>query len=79
MGFGVQILFVLLLGLLVLGPKQLLALLNQAARARKQLENATRGFKSQLSAQLDVGSRECHTDQMPESDGHLTGSSTIDS
>ena len=53
MGFG--ILFVLMLGLLLLGPKQLHTLLGHVARAKAQLfEQASRGFKSQLAAELDA-------------------------
>ena len=52
MGFG--ILFVLMLGLLILGPKQLHTLLGHVARAKAQFEQASRGFKSQLAAELDA-------------------------
>ena len=58
-----EILFVLILGLLVLGPRQLHTLLAHAARAKAELENATRGLKSQLAAELDaepgVGKTDC--------------------
>ena len=54
MGFGTEILFILLLGLLVLGPKQMKALLGHAARAKAQIEVASRSFKSQLAAELDA-------------------------
>jgi Sec-independent protein translocase protein TatA len=63
-GFGTEILFILLLGLLVYGPKQLLTLLNRVARARSQFENATCGFQSLLSAEFDAGSRESKTDHL---------------
>jgi Sec-independent protein translocase protein TatA len=53
-GFGTEILFVLLLGLLVLGPKQLHTLLGHVARAKAQFEEASRGFKAQLSAEFDA-------------------------
>ena len=53
MGLGTEILFILMLGLLVLGPKQLHTLLGHVARAKAQLEEASRGFKSQLAAELD--------------------------
>jgi Sec-independent protein translocase protein TatA len=55
-GFGMEILFVLVLGLLVLGPKRLHATLAHVARAKAELENATRGLKSQLAAELDEAS-----------------------
>jgi Sec-independent protein translocase protein TatA len=41
-GLGTEILFMLLLGLLVLGPKRLHAMLGRVARAKAQLENALR-------------------------------------
>ena len=51
MGLGTEILFILMLGLLVLGPKQLHTLLGHVARAKSQFEES-RGFKSQLAAEL---------------------------
>jgi hypothetical protein len=61
-GFGMEILFVLMLGLLVLGPKRLHTLLAHAARAKAELENATRGLKSQLAAELDAAPGACTAD-----------------
>jgi Sec-independent protein translocase protein TatA len=61
-GFGMEILFVLMLGLLVLGPKRLHTLLAQVARAKAELENATRGLKSQLAAELGAASGTGKTD-----------------
>jgi Sec-independent protein translocase protein TatA len=55
-GFGTEILFVLVLGLLILGPKRLHTMLAHVARAKAELENATRVLKSQLAAELDVAS-----------------------
>ena len=57
MGFGTEILFVLMLGLLVLGPKRLHTMLAHVVRAKAKFEDAIRGFKSQLSAELDATSR----------------------
>ena len=54
MGFGMEIVFVVMLGLLVLGPKRLHTMLVHVARAKVELENATRGLKSQLAAELDA-------------------------
>jgi len=51
-GFGAEILFILLLGLLVLGPKRLHTVL--VARAKARFEEASRGFKSQLTAELEA-------------------------
>ena len=53
MGLGTEILFVLMLGLLVLGPKQPHTLLGRVARAKAQFEEASRSFKSQLEAEFD--------------------------
>jgi Sec-independent protein translocase protein TatA len=57
-GFGAEILFVLLLGLLVLGPKRLHAMLGDVARAKAKFEEASRGFKSQLTAELKAASQD---------------------
>lgn len=54
MGFGTEILFLLVLGLLVVGPKRLPTILGHVARAKAQFEGATRSIKSQLQAELDV-------------------------
>jgi Sec-independent protein translocase protein TatA len=61
-GFGTEILFILMLGLLVLGPKQLHALLGQVARAKAQFAEASRGLKSQLAAELDAAHQEKEID-----------------
>jgi len=61
-GFGMEILFVLMLGLLLLGPKRLHTMLAHVARAKAELENATRGLKSQLAAELDAAPRAGKTD-----------------
>jgi Sec-independent protein translocase protein TatA len=60
-GFGTEILFMLMLGLVVLGPKRLHAMLGHVARAKAELENATRGIKSQLGAELDAANHEGET------------------
>ena len=66
MGLGTGILFVLMLGLLVLGPKQLHTLLGHVARTKAQFEEASRGFKSQLAAELDAAHQEGGTDASHE-------------
>jgi len=65
-GLGTEILFILTLGLLVLGPKQLHALLGQVARTKAQLAEASRGFKSQLAAELDAPHQEEEIDASHE-------------
>ncbi len=66
MGFGTEILFMLMLGLLVLGPKRLHTMLGHVARAKSQFEDASRGFKSQLAAELDATHQEGETDASHE-------------
>lgn len=51
---GTSILFLLVLGLIVLGPKRLHTMLGHAARAKVRYDEATRGFKSQLAAELNA-------------------------
>jgi Sec-independent protein translocase protein TatA len=53
-GFGMEILFVIVFGLLILGPRRLHTMLAQVARAKAELENATRGLKSQLAEELEA-------------------------
>lgn len=62
MGLGTEILFILVLGLLILGPKQLHTLLGHVARVKAQVEEASRGFKSQLAAELDATNVKQQTD-----------------
>ncbi len=52
MGFGTEILVMLLLGFLLLGPRQMHALLGNVARAKALFDEATRGLKCQLAAQF---------------------------
>jgi Sec-independent protein translocase protein TatA len=61
-GFGTEILFMLLLGLVVLGPKRLHAMLGHIARAKAELEKATRGIKSQLGAEFDAARKDGKTE-----------------
>lgn len=53
MGFGTEIVFALMLGFLVLGPKRFHTMLLDAARAKAKFVDASRGFKSELAAELD--------------------------
>jgi Sec-independent protein translocase protein TatA len=55
-GSGAEMLFILLVGLLVLGPKRLHTVLADVARAKARFEEASRGFKSQLTAELEADS-----------------------
>jgi Sec-independent protein translocase protein TatA len=58
-----------MLGLVVLGPKRLHAMLAHAARAKAELENATRGIKSQLSAELDAVHHKSETETVETAHG----------
>jgi Sec-independent protein translocase protein TatA len=57
-GLGAEILFVLMVGLLVLGPRQLHTLLGRVARTKAQFEEASHSFKSQLAAEFDAAHHE---------------------
>ncbi|HUE51581.1 MAG TPA: hypothetical protein VMO80_04510 [Terriglobales bacterium] len=58
MGFGVELLFMLMLGLVVLGPKRLHSMLGHVARAKAEFDRASRGIKSQLTAELEPSPRD---------------------
>src|ERR1700747_549373 len=60
------ILIILMFGLLVLGPRQLHTLLGHVARAKAQFEEASRGLKSQLTAELDSRPQAEETDASHE-------------
>jgi Sec-independent protein translocase protein TatA len=64
--FGTEILFILLLALLVLGPKRLHTTLTQIARAKAQFENATHSFESQLASEFEEAPRKGETDSPHE-------------
>ena len=64
MGFTTEILFILVLGWLVLGPKQLQMLLRYVARTRTEFEEASSGFRSLLSGELAAAPRDGKTDSM---------------
>jgi len=68
-GFGTEILFMLMLGLLVLGPKRLHTMLGHVARAKAKFEEASWGFKSQLAAELDA----THQEGEPDASHELVG------
>jgi Sec-independent protein translocase protein TatA len=70
-GLGTEILFILVLGLLVLGPKRSYKLLGHVARAKTQFEETSRGFKSQLAAELDSTPQAEETDASHELAGDL--------
>jgi Sec-independent protein translocase protein TatA len=60
------ILIILMFGVLVLGPRQLHTLLGHVARAKAQFEEASRGLKAQLAAELDAAHQDGKTDASHE-------------
>lgn len=69
MGFGSEILFLMLLGLVLLGPKRMHAMLGQVARVKAQFEKATLGLKSQLASEIEVVPANSKFDGSPDSYG----------
>ncbi len=57
MGLGSELLLVLLLGFLILGPKQMHALLGRVAHAKTEFDKVIRSFKSQVGAEFEVPSQ----------------------
>jgi len=51
-GLGTGLPFFVALGFLVLGPKRMHAMLGQLAKAKAEFDKASRGLKSQLTAEL---------------------------
>lgn len=50
---GTELLFVLILGFLLFGPKQLPAILRHMARAKAHLKQATHTFTTEMDAALE--------------------------
>ena len=69
MGLATEIVFIVVLGVLLLGPKRLPAMLAHVARAKAQFEKATRRFKSELEAELEADHRNGQTDSSQETVG----------
>ena len=70
MGLGTEILFTIALGGLLLGPKRMHAVLGNVARAKAQLEKASRNLKSQLEAELEARNDDNKPDSSQELDGN---------
>ena len=70
MGFGTEVLFMIALGGLFLGPKRVHAVLGNVARAKAQFEKASRNLKSQLEAELEALDGDDKTDSSQELDGN---------
>lgn len=52
MAFGSELILMAGLGFVALGPKRMHSVLGQVARVRSEIEKASRGLKSQLTAEL---------------------------
>jgi len=59
---GTEIVFILVLGLLLLGPKRLPTILGHVARAKARFEKASRSLRSQLEAELVAQRQTGNTD-----------------
>jgi Sec-independent protein translocase protein TatA len=66
MGFGTEMLLIMLLGFVVLGPERLHAMLGHVARAKAELEHAARGIKSQLATELPAEPQDGSIDALPD-------------
>jgi Sec-independent protein translocase protein TatA len=66
-GFGMELLFVLMFGLLILGPKRQHAILGPLARTKAELESAARGLKSHLDTELNAARGESKINRSHES------------
>jgi hypothetical protein len=62
MGFGTGLPLFVALGFLVLGPKRMHAMLGHLANAKGELEKASRGLKSQITAELSGAPRGARKD-----------------
>ena len=70
MGFGTEILFILVLGFLLFGPKRLPTILGHVARAKTQFEKASRSLRSQLEVELAAQPHTGNIDSSQELDKH---------
>jgi Sec-independent protein translocase protein TatA len=73
MGFGTEVLLLVVIGFLVLGPKRMQEVVRKVASLKAKLEQTTREIKSQLAAEIEektdsltiaqnAPSRECRPD-----------------
>ena len=66
MGFGTEILFLLLLGLIFLGPKQMHTMLRHVARAKAEFDRASRNLRAQLDSELETSAQRPTASPAPE-------------
>ena len=69
MGFGTEILFIVMLGFLFVGPKRLPTILGHIARAKAQLESAARNLEAELEVELEPQRHEEHGAADPKTTG----------
>ena len=69
MGFGTELLFIVMLGFLFVGPKRLPTILGQIARARAQLEGAARNLEGELEVELEPQRHKEHGAVDPKTTG----------
>jgi Sec-independent protein translocase protein TatA len=53
MGFGTEVLLLVVIGFLVLGPKRMQEVVRMVVSVKTKLEQTTREIKSQLAAEID--------------------------
>jgi Sec-independent protein translocase protein TatA len=53
MGFGTEVLLLVVIGFLVLGPKRMQEVVRKVASIKAKLEQTTREIKSQLAAEIE--------------------------
>ena len=69
MGFGTELLFMVMLGFLFVGPKRLPTILGHIARAKAQLESAARNLQAELEVELEPRRHEEHGAADPKTTG----------
>jgi Sec-independent protein translocase protein TatA len=65
-GLGTEILFIVVVGALLLGPKRLHVLMTDVARAKARFDAVSRNLRSQLEAELDALHADTSTDPSPK-------------
>jgi Sec-independent protein translocase protein TatA len=57
-GIGTELLFLVVLGLMVLGPRRMYTVLGYLGRAKAEFDKSSRAIKSQVSAELQHASQD---------------------
>ena len=69
MGLGTELLFIVMLGFLFVGPKRLPTILGHIARAKAHLESVTRTLGAELEAKLEPQRHDEHDAADPKTTG----------